>query len=101
MFGVEPGAMRGSLTELRDTTLVENRQQTREQIDAAIGARLPFQSDDMRIRRRDGEFRILHGVRRFLYLPPKKASMCGRSGSTETSLTSSSPRPRPWRARNV
>ena len=69
IFGVEPGAMNRSVTELRATLAIENLPTALHQIDAAIAGGLPVQADDLRIRRPDGEMRDLQGVRRFFYSP--------------------------------
>jgi two-component system sensor kinase FixL len=67
IFGVEPGGMNRSVTELRATLFIENLPETLGQIDSAIAAGLPTQVDHLRIRRPDGEIRDLHGSRRFFY----------------------------------
>jgi two-component system sensor kinase FixL len=69
IFGVEPGAMNRSVTELRATLSIENLPTALHQINAAVAAGLPVQADDLRIRRPDGETRDLQGVRRFFYSP--------------------------------
>jgi two-component system sensor kinase FixL len=69
IFGVEPGGMSGTITELRGRLLVEDQPATRAQIDAAVAAGLPNQSNELRIRRPDGELRDLHSSRRFFYSP--------------------------------
>ncbi len=69
IFGVGPGEMNRTVSELRETLVVEDLPKSLQQMDAAIAGGLPVQANDLRIRRPDGEMRDLQGVRRFFYSP--------------------------------
>jgi two-component system sensor kinase FixL len=69
LFGVEPGGMNGSLSALRARIVDDDVLAARRLAEEAVAQRLPTVTDDLRIRRPDGEVRDLHGVRRFFYSP--------------------------------
>ncbi|HEX3365517.1 PAS domain-containing sensor histidine kinase [Phenylobacterium sp.] len=67
MFGVAPGAMNGSVDQMRGTILGKDVENARSLAAATITAQRPSLIDDLQIHRPDGEVRDLHGVRRFFY----------------------------------
>jgi len=67
LFGLEPGGMNGSLSVLRTRIVDNDVLAARRLAEEAVAQRLPTVTDELRIRRPDGEVRDLHGVRRFFY----------------------------------